>query len=58
MLVEHGVDCGDDVLAVDEDGFSLGRAQSNVQDGALFGDVDLFAAKHGVDALAQAGLLG
>ena len=29
-----------------------------MQDGAVFGDVDFFAAEHGVDALAQAGFLG
>ena len=34
------------------------RAQRHVQDGPLLGDVDLLAAKHGVDPLAQAGFLG
>ena len=29
-----------------------------MQDGAVFGDVDLFAAKHGVDARLQARFLG
>ena len=37
---------------------ALGRAQRDVQDGAVLGDVDLVAAEHGVDARAQAGLLG
>ena len=35
-----------------------GRAQRDVQHGAVLGDVDLLAAEHGVDALAQAALLG
>ena len=30
-------------------------AQRHVQHGALFGDIDFLAAKHGVDPLAQAG---
>ena len=34
------------------------RAQRHVQHGAVLGDVDLVAAEHGVDALAQARLLG
>ena len=33
----------------------FGRAQGHVQDGALLRDVDLLAAKHGVDARPQAG---
>ena len=57
-LVEHRVDAGNDILAIDKDGFSFGRAQGDVQHGALLGDVDLVPAKHGVDALPQAGLLG
>ena len=46
------------ILAIDDDGLALGRAQSDVEDGALFRDVDFVAAEHGVDARAQAGLLG
>ena len=34
------------------------RAQRHVQHGAVLGDVDLVAAEHRVDALAQARLLG
>ena len=34
------------------------RAQRHVQHGAVLGDVDLLAAEHGVDALAQAALRG
>ena len=36
----------------------LRRAQRDVQHGAVLGDVDLLAAEHRVDPLAQAGLLG
>ena len=57
-LVEHGVDLGHDVLAVDDDRRAARRAQGHVQHGAVFGDVDLVAAEHGVDARAQAGFLG
>ena len=32
------------------------RAQGDVQDRAVFRDVDLVAAEHGVDAIAQAGI--
>ena len=46
----HG---GDDVLAVDLDDRALGCAQRDVQDGTVLGDVDLVAAEHGVDAVAQ-----
>ena len=47
-----------DVLAVDRDGGAFRRAQRNMQDRAVLGDVDLFAAKHRLDSLAQSGLLG
>ena len=57
-LVEHGMDLRHDVLAVDEDRGVARRAQRHVQHGALLGDVDLLAAEHGVDALAQARLFG
>ena len=56
--LEHGVHLGHDVLAVDQDRLALGRAQGDVQDGAVLGDVDLLAAKHRVDAVAQARFLG
>ena len=36
----------------------LRRAQRHVQNGPVFGDVDLLAPEHGVDPLAQAGFLG
>ena len=57
-LVEHGVNFGHNVLAVDHDGSVSGRAQSRVQYRAFFRDVDLLAAEHRIDALAQAGFFG
>ena len=57
-LVEHLVDAGNNVLAIDNDGFAFGGSQGDVQDGAFLGDVDFFSAEHGVDALPQAGFLG
>ena len=57
-LVEHRVNLGHDVLAVDYDRRAARRAQRDVQHGAVFGDVDLVAAEHRVDALAQPALLG
>ena len=56
--IEHGVDLGNHVFAVDDDRLSFGSAQGHVQDGAAFGDVDLLAAKHGFDARFQARFLG
>ena len=53
ILREHGVHLGDDVLAVDLDDRALGRAQRDVQDGAVLGDVDLLAPEHRVDAVAR-----
>ena len=55
--IEHSVHFGHDVLAVHDDRRVLRRPQGNVQNGALLGDIDLLAAKHGVDPLAQAGLI-
>ena len=57
-LVEHGVDLGHDVLAVDQDRLAFRGAQGDVQHGAILGDVDLLAAEHRVDPVAQARLLG
>ena len=56
-LVEHRVDVGHDVFAIDDDRGAFGRAERHVQDGPLLGEIDLLAAKHGVDPLAQAGLV-
>ena len=46
-----------DVHAIGEDLLTFGGAQRDMQNRALFGDVDLVAREHGVDVLAQAGLL-
>ena len=56
-LVEHGVNLGNDVHAIGEDLCALWSAQGDMQNRALLGDVDLVAREHGVDVLAQAGLL-
>ena len=48
-FVQHGVDFGHDVFAVDQDRGPPRRPQGNVEHGAAIGDVDFVAAKHGVD---------
>src|SRR6202000_2799328 len=54
--VENFVNFRHHVLAIDVDGGIARRAQRHVQHGAVFGDVDLVAAEHGVDFSAQAAL--
>ena len=54
--VEHGVDLGHHVLAVDDDRCVLGCAQGDVQDGSVLRDVDLVSAEHGVDSRSQAAI--
>jgi hypothetical protein len=39
------------------DDLGLGRAEGDVEDGAVLGGVDLLAGEHGFDVLLQAGLL-
>src|SRR5262249_54251066 len=56
--VEDGVDLGHDVLAVHDDRRATRSAQGDVQDGPIFGHVDLVAPEHGVDALPEATLRG
>jgi hypothetical protein len=56
-LVEHGVDAGHHVLAVDDDGLVARGTQGDVQHGSPLGDVDPLTAEHGIDARAQAGFL-
>ena len=58
ILSSTACTCGHDVLAVDDDRRVLRRAQRHVQHRAVLGDVDLLAAEHRVDPLAQARLLG
>jgi hypothetical protein len=57
-LVEHSADIRHDVLAADEDRRASGRAQRHVQDRTILGDVDLVAAEHRVDAVAQPARFG
>ena len=52
--VEHLVDLGNHVLAVDQDFFRTRRPQRDMQHGAPFADVDLFAGEHRVPALGDA----
>ena len=56
--VEHRVDPGHDVFAVNQDRLPLRRAQRYVQDGPLLGHVDLLAREHRIDPRAQPGLFG
>ena len=51
------VDLGNDVFAVDDDGFGFGRAEGDVEDGAIFGDVDLLAGEHGFGVLRAGRIL-
>ena len=53
-LVQHLMHGRNDVFAVDENRRCLRRPQSRMQHGPLLRDVDLFAAEHGVNAVAQA----
>jgi hypothetical protein len=57
-FVEHGMDLGDHILPVDDDGCPLRRPQRHVQDGAILRDIDLLPPEHGVDSISQAGFLG
>ncbi len=56
-LVEHGVDLRHDILAINNNGCSSRRAQGDVQDGAVFRDVDFLAPEHSVDPPAQSGFI-
>ncbi len=56
--VEHRMDLGHNVLAIDQDRLPSRRAQRDVQDGPLFGNVDLLAGEHRIDPRAEPGLLG
>ena len=57
-LFEHRMHLRHHILAVDDDLFRLRRPQRHVQHRAVFGDVDLVAAEHGIDLLAQTRLFG
>jgi hypothetical protein len=56
--VEDGVNLGHHVLAVHHDRGTARCSQGHVENGAVFRHVDLVAPEHGVDALAEAALLG
>ena len=53
--VEHLVDVGDDVAAVDDQRALARHPQRDVQHRAVLGDVDPLAAEHRLGPLAQAG---
>jgi len=52
--VEHGVDRGHDILAVNQNRCSSRGPQRHVQDGPLFRDIDLLSPEHGINPRAQA----
>src|SRR5262249_24645764 len=54
-LVEHAVDLWHDVLAVNDDDSPSRRAEGHVQNRAVFCDIDLLAAEHGIDPCTQTG---
>ena len=59
--VEHRVDLGHYILAVDQDLCSRSRPQRDMQHGAVFADIDLFAGEHRVPPLpdlSRAGEIG
>lgn len=43
---EDGIDLGHDVLAIDEDGAIRAIAERDVEDGAIFSDIDFLAGEH------------
>ena len=55
--IEDLVHIGNDILAVDFNDLVFGGAQGDVKNGTALSEVDLIAAKHGIDACAQAGFL-
>src|SRR5271166_4967502 len=57
-LVEDGMDCGNDVFAVHNDRFALGRAQGHMQHGPLLSDIYLVPAEHGVYPSPETRFLG
>ncbi len=48
---------GHHVFAIHDHGRPLRRAQSHVQNGSVFRQVDLVAAEHGVDSGSKTGLV-
>ncbi len=56
-LVQNRMHVGHHIPAVDEDRSIPWRAQRHMESGPPLRDIDLLAAEHGIDALAQARLL-
>src|SRR5215469_15105330 len=56
--IEYGVDLRNHVFAIYQDRGSFWSAQGNVQNSTVLGNVDLFAAKHGVDPPSQTRFFG
>ena len=57
-MSEDGVDGGHDVLAVNEDGAIGAISECDVEDGAVFGDVDFVAAEHAIAPFLDFGVSG
>src|SRR5208283_4391011 len=55
--VEYGMDLGNDVLTVHNDGGLSRCSQGSMQNSSLLGDVDLLSAKHGFDSIPEARFL-
>ena len=52
------MDLRQNVLAINQDRLPLRRAKRDMQDGPLFGNVDLLASEHRIDPRAEPGLFG
>lgn len=52
------MDLGHYVLSVYQDGCPFGRAESDVENGALLSEIDFISSKHRVDVRSQARFLG
>ncbi len=57
-LVEHEMDIWNDILPIDNDRLAFWGPKRHVQHGTIFGDVNLLAAEHRIDAAAQICCLG
>ena len=56
--LEHGMDVGHRIPAIHDNDCIPGRAEGNVENCAVFGDVDFVASEHGFDPVAQTGFFG
>ncbi len=52
-LLQHALHLGHDIDTVDDESGARGHPQSDVQNGAVLGDVDVLTSKHRVDALTK-----